>query len=297
MTTPALRIGIDLGGTKTEIAVLDAAGAICLRRRVPTPSAGYDAMLAMLVGLVADVELELGSRFTVGVGIPGSISARTGLVRNANTVCLNGRPLGVDLADRLGREVRVANDANCFALSEAKDGAAAGAEIVFGVILGTGCGGGLVIHGRELAGAQGIAGEWGHNPLPWPDADELPGPTCWCGKRGCLETFLSGPGIARDHGGGLDAAAIAQAAARGEATARATLDRHASRLSRALATVIDIVDPTVIVLGGGVGQIVGLAEAVMEQLPRWVFCDAVSTRVVTPVHGDSSGVRGAAWLW
>ncbi len=297
MVTPALRIGIDLGGTKTEIAVLDAAGVIRLRRRVPTPNAGYDAMLATLVELVAGVELELGSRCTVGVGIPGSISARTGLVRNANTVCLNGRPLGVDLADRLGREVRVANDANCFALSEATDGAAAGAEIVFGVILGTGCGGGLVIDGRALAGAQGIAGEWGHNPLPWPDADELPGPMCWCGKRGCLETFLSGPGIARDHGGDLDAAAIAEAAAGGDLRARATLDRHASRLARALATVIDIVDPTVIVLGGGVGQIVGLADAVVQRLPTWVFCDAVSTRVVTPVHGDSSGVRGAAWLW
>jgi len=297
VTTPALRIGIDLGGTKTEIAVLDADGGIRLRRRVPTPGAGYDAMLSMLVRLVTEVEGELGARGTVGVGIPGSISARTGLVRNANTVCLNGRPLAADLAARMGREVRVANDANCFALSEAKDGAGAGAEIVFGVILGTGCGGGLVIRGREIAGAQGIAGEWGHNPLPWPEPDELPGPPCWCGKRGCLETFLSGPGIARDHGGELDASAIAEAAARGDARARATLDRHASRLARALATVIDIVDPTVVVLGGGVGQIVGLADAVVQRLPNWVFCDAVSTRVVTPVHGDSSGVRGAAWLW
>lgn len=297
MTTSALRIGIDLGGTKTEIAVLDADGGIRLRRRVPTPATGYDAMLAMLVGLVAEVEGELGCRCTVGMGIPGSISARTGLVRNANTVCLNGQPLATDLAARMGREIRVANDANCFALSEAKDGAAAGAEIVFGVILGTGCGGGLVIRGRELVGAQGIAGEWGHNPMPWPEPDELPGPTCWCGKRGCLETFLSGPAIARDHGGDLDAVAIAEAAEGGDPRARATLDRHASRLARALATVIDIVDPTVVVLGGGVGRIAGLADAVAQRLPAWVFCDAVSTRVVTPVHGDSSGVRGAAWLW
>lgn len=292
-----MRIGIDLGGTKTEVAVLGDDGGIHLRRRVATPTSGYRAMLDTIADLVAWAEAEAGEDGTVGVGIPGSISARTGLVRNSNTVCLNGQPLAVDLGARLGRPVRVANDANCFALSEARDGAAAGAGSVFGVILGTGCGGGLVIDDHLVDGAQGIAGEWGHNPLPWATAEEHPGPVCWCGKQGCLETFLSGPGIARDHGGMLDAVAIADAAARDDPAAKATLARHADRLTRALATVINVVDPEVVVLGGGVGQIAGLADAVMRELPRWVFCDLASTRVVTPVHGASSGVRGAAWLW
>lgn len=292
-----MRVGIDLGGTKTEIAVLDAHGGIHLRRRIATPSGHYDAVLAALVDLVTGVEAELGERGTVGVGIPGSISARTGLVRNANTVCLNGRPLGLDLGRMLGREIRVASDANCFALSEAHDGAAAGAASVFGVILGTGCGGGLVIAGALVDGAHGIAGEWGHNPLPWADDDERAAPPCWCGKRGCLETFLSGPAIARDHGTGDDAVAIAAAADRGDPRARATLARHAGRLTRALATVVNLVDPEVVVLGGGVGQLAGLADAVMAGLGHWVFSDAVATRVVLPMHGDSSGVRGAARLW
>ncbi len=292
-----MRIGVDVGGTKTEIAALGTGGDTLLRRRVPTPAGDYDAVLACVTSLVAAAEDELGTTCTVGVGIPGSISARTGLVRNANTRCLNGRPLARDLGCALGREVRVANDANCFALSEARGGAGDGAAVVFGVILGTGCGGGIVVDGRLLGGAQGIAGEWGHNPLPWPSADEWPGPPCWCGQRGCNETFLSGPGIARDHGGDVDAVAIAAAATAGDAQARATLDRHADRLTRALAAVVNVVDPDVVVLGGGVGAIAGLAATVVAGLPRWVFCDAVSTQVVTPMHGDSSGVRGAAWLW
>ena len=292
-----MRIGIDLGGSKTEIAALDDDGNMVLRRRVATPTSGYQGMLEMLVALVASVEAQAGQTGTVGLGIPGSLSARTGRVRNANTVCLNGESLSTDLGRLLDREIRIANDANCFALSEARDGAAAGAEVVFGVILGTGCGGGLVVHGQVLEGGQGIAGEWGHNPLPWARDDERPGPHCWCGKQGCLETFLSGPAIARDHAQAIDAIAIAAAAGRGESRALATLVRHADRLTRALAAVINIVDPHVIVLGGGVGQLAGLADAVSSGLQHWVFCDAVTTRVVTPAHGDSSGVRGAAWLW
>jgi fructokinase len=290
-----MRIGIDLGGTKTEIAVLDERGVIGHRRRVATP-ADYDAIVRSVVALVHDAEAAHGRTCTVGLGIPGSIGA-SGLVRNANTVCLNGKPLGRDLDAALGRPVRVANDANCFALSEATDGAARGAAIVFGVIVGTGCGGGLVVNGALVGGHQGITGEWGHNPLPWATGDELPGPRCWCGKQGCLEVFLSGPAIARDHGGGLDAASIAAAAEAGDVACRATLDRHADRLTRALGCVVNVVDPDVIVLGGGVGQIAGLAEHVERALVRWVFADAVSNRVVRPLHGDSSGVRGAAWLW
>jgi fructokinase len=291
-----MRIGVDVGGTKTEVAALDARGDIRLRRRVATPS-GYPAMLDVIAGLVVDAEAELGMRATIGLGIPGSISAQTGLVRNANTVCMNGQPLRADLERVLGREVRVANDANCLALSEATDGAAAGARSVFGVILGTGCGGAIVIDGRVVEGHNGIAGEWGHNPLPWASADEHPGPRCWCGKHGCLETFLSGPGIANDHGGGLTAVAIADAAARGDAAAIAALDRHADRVTRALATIVNVIDPEVIVLGGGVGGLAGLATRVEAGLSRWVFADATVTRVVVPQHGDSSGVRGAAWLW
>lgn len=293
-----MRIGIDLGGTKTEIAVLDDVGAIRLRRRVPTPASDYAAILATIATLVHDAERELGERGSVGVGTPGSISAATGLLRNSNTLCLNGKPIAADLGDALGREVRVANDANCFALSEAKDGAAAGAAIVFGVIVGSGCGGGIVVEGRALAGAHGIAGEWGHNPLPWPRAEELPGPACYCGKHGCIETWLSGPALARDHGGPEpDAKAIVLAANRGDARAIATLERHADRFARALASVIDIIDPDVVVLGGGVGNIASLYTELPARLPTWVFSDRVHTRIVPPIHGDSSGVRGAAWLW
>jgi len=291
-----MRIGVDVGGTKTEIAVLGAGGEFLLRRRVATPT-GYAAMLGTIATLVSDVESEIDARASIGLGIPGSISTRTGLVRNANTVCMNGQPLGTDLARVLGREVRVANDANCLALSEATDGAAAGAASVFGVILGTGCGGALVLGGRVVEGANGIAGEWGHNPLPWATGDELAGPACWCGKHGCLETFLSGPGIARDHGEGLTAIAIAEAARTGDVAAIAAFDRHADRVTRALATIVNMIDPEVVVLGGGVGSLQGLAARVEAGLPRWVFADATTTRVVVPLHGDSSGVRGAAWLW
>jgi fructokinase len=293
-----MRFGIDLGGTKTEIAALADDGAIRLRRRVPTPGTDYAAIIATIATLVLDAEAELGERGTVGVATPGSISAVTGLVRNANTVVMNGRELGVDLERALGREVRVENDANCFALSEAKDGAAAGARNVFGIIVGTGCGGGIVIDGQVVGGMNGIAGEWGHNPLPWPRDDERPGPACYCGKHGCLETWLSGPGIANDHrGASADAKTIAQLAQAGDTAAIATLDRHADRFARALATVINVLDPDVVVLGGGVGRIASLYTELPARLPAWVFSDHVRTRIVAPVHGDSSGVRGAAWLW
>jgi fructokinase len=296
-----MRLGIDLGGTKTEIAALDDSGAVVLRHRVPTPTHDYQAIVATIARLVHGAEASLGERCTVGIATPGSIAAQSGRLRNSNTACLNGMPLVEDLGAALAREVRVANDANCFALSEATDGAAAGAGLVFGVIVGTGCGGGIVVAGRPLAGAHGIAGEWGHNPLPWPRADELPGPPCYCGKHGCIETFLSGPAIARDHaahgGGERDAPAIVEAALAGEALAQATLARHADRFARALATIIDVLDPEVIVLGGGVGKIASLYTELPRRLPTWVFSDELHTRIVAPLHGDSSGVRGAAWLW
>jgi fructokinase len=294
-----MRIGIDLGGTKTEVAALDDEGTIRLRHRVPTPGSDYGQIVATIANLVRDAEAELGERCTVGVATPGSISPATGLVRNSNTVVMNGKPLRDDLVRALGRDVRVENDANCFALSEARDGAATGAAIVFGIIVGTGCGGGIVVDGKVVGGAAGIAGEWGHNPLPWPRADELPGRLCYCGKQGCLETWLSGPAIARDHAGGAmdDAAGIAELASDGDAQAIATLDRHADRFARALATVVNVLDPEVVVLGGGVGRIASLYRELPARLPAWVFSDHVRTRIVAPVHGDSSGVRGAAWLW
>ena len=295
-----MRIGIDLGGTKIEGVALADDGAIAARRRIPTPRA-YAPTLDAIADLVAALERETGRRGTVGVGIPGTLSARTGRVKNANSVWLNGEPLGRDLETRLERPVRLMNDANCFALSEAADGAAAGAEVVFGVILGTGVGGGIVVDGRCLVGANRIAGEWGHNPLPWPAPEELPGPACWCGKHGCLETWLSGPGLERDHRahGGVPGSTheIARAAAGGDAAASAALERYVDRLARGLAAVIDVLDPDVVVLGGGVSNVAGLAERAEAALPRWVFSDTVETRVVRNLHGDSSGVRGAAWLW
>jgi fructokinase len=291
------RIGIDLGGTKIEAALLDPAGAMRDRRRVPTPGGDYHAAVAAIVGLVAAIEAEHGVRATVGIGIPGTISARSGLVKNANSTWLIGRPLRRDATEALGREVRFTNDANCFALSEAVDGAAAGAAGVFGVIIGTGVGGGIVIGGRVVTGANAIAGEWGHNPLPWPRKDELPGPSCYCGRAGCIETFLSGPALARDHGSSLTGPDIVAAAERGDAAARASLDRYAGRLARALASVINLVDPEAIVLGGGLSAIAMLYERVPELWRRFVFSDTVETRLLPPKHGDSSGVRGAAWLW
>jgi fructokinase len=292
------RIGIDLGGTKIEAAALAQDGTLALRERIPTP-ADYDAILAGIAGLVADVEGKLGGTGSLGVGIPGVISPATGLVKGANTIALNGRPLDRDLSARLGREVRVENDANCFALSEAADGAGAGQNVVFGVIIGTGCGGGVIVDGRVLRGRHSIAGEWGHTPLPWPDAAEVPGLRCWCGRTNCLETMISGTGLARDCDGpdARDASGIPARAAAGEARAQAALARHAGRLARGLAVVIDIIDPDVIVLGGGLSNLAHLYEEVPRLMAPYVFSDVVTTPVLCNVHGDSSGVRGAAWLW
>lgn len=299
--TPSPRLGIDLGGTKTEIAALDARGTIVLRRRVPTPRDDYDATVATIAGLVADAERTLGARGTVGVGIPGTLSALTGRVKNANSTWLNGRPLREDLQRALGRTVRIQNDANCLAVSEAVDGAAAGAPVVFAAILGTGVGAGIAIHGRALAGANGIAGEWGHVPLPEPRDDERPGPRCWCGRHGCIETWLSGPGLAADHrrhgGDPLDAAGVAAGAAAGDAACTAALERWLDRLARGLAMVVDVLDPDAIVLGGGLSNVEAACEALPARLAPRVFSDQVVTRIVRSAHGDSSGVRGAAWLW
>ncbi len=296
-----LRIGIDLGGTKTEIIALDLGGAQLHRKRIATPAHSYEAVIACIRDLVLEAEQALAARASVGIGTPGALSPATGLLRNSNTLCLNGKPLDRDLSAALAREVRIANDANCFALSEAHDGAAAGEAIVFGVILGTGTGGGVVVAGEALRGRNAIAGEWGHNPLPWPSAAETPGPPCYCGKRGCIETFLSGPGFARDYeqatGCALAAEQIAAAAERGEAGACAALDRYCDRLARSLATVINVIDPDAIVLGGGVSRIDALQRELPQRLPHYVFSDRVQTRVVRALHGDSSGVRGAAWLW
>ncbi len=297
-----MRIGVDLGGTKIEALALHDDGRDAIRRRVPTPSAeGYDAIVSAVREIVLALERELGVQASVGVGTPGAISPASGVMKNSNTVALNGRPLDRDLCAALGREVRVANDADCFALSEATDGAAAGAPIVFGVIAGTGTGGGVVANGRLLRGPNAITGEWGHVPLPWASDDELPGPPCYCGKHGCLETWLSGPGLAADHarvtGERLDAPTIAERAREGDAGARATLDRHADRFARGLALVIDVLDPHVIVLGGGVSNLEHLCEAIPARWDRYVFGDRVLTKLVRAAHGDSSGVRGAAWLW
>ncbi|HVJ60181.1 MAG TPA: ROK family protein [Burkholderiaceae bacterium] len=293
-----MRLGVDLGGTKIEIAALAGDGRERLRRRIATPD-GYEAIVAAVARLVNEAEGELGTTCQVGIGTPGTWSRVDGRFRNSNTVCLNGKPLRDDLQRALGREVRLANDANCFALSEAHDGAAAGADVVFGVILGTGVGGGLVVHGRVLDGPNGIAGEWGHNPLPV--ADEPAPPACYCGRRGCVESFLSGPGLLADHRrhGGVETtvADVVTAAANGEADCRATLERYCERLARGLATVINIVDPDLIVLGGGVSNIDLLYAEVPRRWMRHVFSDRVDTRLVRHRHGDSSGVRGAALLW
>jgi fructokinase len=295
-----VRIGIDLGGTKIEAIALDAKGRERFRHRVPTPRGNYVATVEAVVSLVALGEAVVGSS-TVGVGMPGVVSRATGLVKNANSTWLNGRPLSEDLSARLGRPVRLANDANCFALSEATDGAAAGLPVVFGVILGTGVGGGLVVNGRVVTGANAIAGEWGHNPLPWPEAGEWPGPPCYCGRTGCIETRLSGPGLARDHQGRtgreLDAAGIVAAAAAGDEDARESVATYERRLARGLASVVNVFDPDAIVLGGGVSNMARLYERVPRLWTEFVFSDAIVTRLVRAVHGDSSGVRGAAWLW
>jgi fructokinase len=296
-----VRIGVDLGGTKIEVVALDDVGTERARTRVATPRDDYGAIVRAIRDLVTETERALGARATVGVGTPGALSPATGLLRNSNTTCLNGKPLDRDLGAALGRSVRIANDANCFALSEATDGAGRGAAIVFGAILGTGTGGGLVVHGRELRGHHAIAGEWGHNPLPWPRDDERPGPACYCGKSGCVETFLSGPGLARDHaahgGDSRSATEIAERARGGDAAALATLARHVERLARALASVVNVLDPDVIVLGGGVSRMPHLYDELPALLGRHVFSDVAETKVLPAVHGDASGVRGAAWLW
>ncbi|MEJ0095209.1 MAG: ROK family protein [Methylocella sp.] len=296
-----MRIGIDLGGTKIEAIALDAKGAILLRHRTPTPAGDYAATLAAIADLVAFVEAETGRRGSVGVAAPGAISVKTGLVKNANSTVLNGKPLDRDLAAVLRRPVRLENDANCFALSEAADGAAAGASTTFGVIIGTGVGGGLVIGGKVITGRNRVGGEWGHNPLPWARDDERPGASCYCGKSGCIETFLSGAGLTRDYltrtGENLAAHDIANAAASGEAQALACLALYQDRLARGLASVINIVDPDVIVLGGGLSNIMPLYAGLSGMIARYAFSDGVDTPVLRAAHGDSSGVRGAAWLW
>ncbi|MEO0679888.1 MAG: ROK family protein [Pseudomonadota bacterium] len=301
-----MRIGIDYGGTKIEALALGDGGEELARLRVATPRHDYDGSIAAVKGLVEALEARTGRRAPrVGVGIPGSISPTTGLVRNANSVWLIGRPFDRDLAEALGRPVRAANDANCFALSEAVDGAGAGARIVFGVITGTGVGGGVVVDGRVLDGCNGIGGEWGHIPVPRPADDERPGPRCYCGRDGCLEVWLSGPALAADfaravgagEGDGPDAREISDLAAAGDPQAEAALARHADRFGRALGLVVDIVDPEVIVLGGGLSNLPGLPERVFAAMTPHVFSDAVATRIRVNRHGDSSGVRGAAWLW
>ncbi len=299
-----MRYGIDLGGTKIEIAVLADDGAILLRERRPSPQGDYGKTIDAIAGLVTAADAAMGGRAPLGIGIPGTVSPATGLVKNANSTWLIGHPLDRDLAARLGRKVKVANDADCFVLSEASDGAAAGAHSVFGVILGTGVGGGLFHAGKPVQGINAIAGEWGHNPLPnmqiLDGLDERPGPTCYCGRQGCIETFLSGPGIARDHqrhtGQALDAKAIVAAHAAGDTAAAATLERYADRLARGLGTIINLFDPDVIVLGGGLSNVEFLYTAVPARWGRYVFSDTVETKLMRNLHGDSSGVRGAAWL-
>ncbi|NBY21524.1 MAG: ROK family protein [Gammaproteobacteria bacterium] len=296
-----MRFGIDLGGTKIELIALDDSGLEVFRERMTTPQGDYAATLEVMVQLVQQAEATLGVSGTLGIGTPGAVSKLTGSIKNSNSICLNGRPLREDLENRLKRPVRMANDADCFALSEAVDGAGKGYGTVFGVILGTGVGGGIVVGGRLLQGPNAIAGEWGHNPLPWMNLEEYPGPPCYCGKKGCIETFLSGPGLALDHlaktGIELKAPAILESASKGDPNAEATFLRYEDRLARALAHVINLIDPDVIVLGGGLSHCDRLYTAIPARWGRYIFSDQVITPLYPPVHGDSGGVRGAAWLW
>lgn len=296
-----MRIGIDLGGTKIEGIALADDGAEVARKRIAAPRDDYRATLRAIAGLVADLEVAAGRQGPVGVGIPGTVSPATGLVKNANSTWLIGHPFDRDLADVVGRPVRLANDANCFALSEAADGAAAGANVVFGVILGTGVGGGLIIEGKVLTGHNAIAGEWGHNPQPWPAPDDGPARPCYCGQAGCIETYLSGPALAADHarvtGNDLTSEEIAANAAAGDAACTATLDRYVLRLAKALASVLNVFDPDVVVLGGGLSNIERVYRDVPTLWQDYAFTDQLTTRLVAARHGDSSGVRGAAWLW
>jgi fructokinase len=295
-----IRIGVDFGGTKVEAAALDAEGSFQARVRAPNPGE-YEAARAVVRDLIAEAERQAGATGSIGVGTPGSISPKTGLMRNSNSLYLNGRPFREDLEQTLGRPIRMANDANCLALSEAMDGAAAGAGVVFAGILGTGCGGGLVAFGNLIDGRNGVAGEWGHNPLPWPRADELPAPRCWCGQTGCLELYISGTGLRADYNGrggdAEDAQTVVARARVGEADAAGALDRYIDRLARALATVVNLVDPDAIVLGGGMSNVAELYARVPDLTAGYVFSDVFETPIVAAAHGDSSGVRGAAFLW
>lgn len=298
-----MRIGIDLGGTKIEGIALDHAGAELFRKRINSPQGDYQNTLDAIVDLVNELEHATRQQGTVGIGIPGSLSPATGLVKNANSTWLIGQPLKTDLETRLKQEVRIENDANCFVVSEATDGAAKGAGIVFGVIIGTGTGGGISVRGHSIIGANAIAGEWGHNPLPWPTEEELPGRECYCGKQGCIETWLSGPGFANDHqqhnklNEVVPAQEIVALAEQGNETALASLQRYEERLAKSLATVINVIDPDVIVLGGGMSNIQRLYTNVPLLWDDYIFTDHACTQLVSPKHGDSSGVRGAAWLW
>lgn len=295
-----MQIGVDFGGTKIEAAALDADGGFLKRIRTPNPGT-YEAALAAVVRLVQDIERETGATGTIGLAVPGSVSPTSGRMRNANSTWLNGRRFREDVETALARPVRLANDANCLALSEAVDGAATGARVVFGVIIGTGCGGGLVIDGRLIDGANGVAGEWGHISLPWPTPGETPGPACWCGQRGCLETWVSGTGFQRDHAGPgdrpLGAEAIVAAARAGDPTAASSLERYGDRLARGLAMVVNLIDPDVVVMGGGMSNVGELYPILDERIRRHVFADTSDTRIVPARWGDSSGVRGAARLW
>ncbi len=295
-----MRIGVDLGGSKIEAIALDENGNELLRHRVETPAGNYQATLQAIVNLIQYIEQNTDQSGTIGIGTPGSISHKTQLLRNSNSVCMNGRPVKTDLQSLLKRKIRISNDANCFALSEATDGAAKGAAIVFGVIIGTGTGAGIIVDGKALSGQNAIAGEWGHNPLPWPKDNERPGPDCYCGKQGCIETFLSGPGLSVDYlaatGQNKTAIEIA-AAAENNAQAEVCLQRYEDRMARGLAHIINIIDPDVIVLGGGMSNISRLYKNVPELWGDYVFSDEVNTRLLPPMYGDSSGVRGAAWLW
>jgi fructokinase len=295
-----MKLGIDLGGSKIEIIALDNQGVELLRRRVATPQGDYSATLHAIENLVHSAESELGQRGSVGIGTPGTISKATGLLKNSNSIHLNGKPVLQDLETLLQRKVMISNDANCFALSEATDGAASGAPVVFGVIIGTGVGAGIVVNGKVLTGPNGIAGEWGHNSLPWPAADELPGPECYCGRKGCIETFLSGPGMMKLHqkdtGEALSPEVIVARAEVGDKACVLSMQHYENRLARSLAHVINILDPDVIVLGGGMSNIERLYSNVPKLWTRWVFSDRVDTRLVKNKFGDSSGVRGAAWL-
>jgi fructokinase len=297
----SVRLGVDLGGTKIAAVILGEDGGVLWEARVPTPQGDYDGIVRAVTDMVTQGETAVGATVSVGIGIPGAASRATGLVKNANSTCLIGRPFQADLSASLNRQVRLANDANCLAISEATDGAAAGASVVFGVILGTGTGGGLVIDGRVIEGANAIAGEWGHNPLPWSGDDERPGPACYCGRSGCIETWLSGPGLARSYaaagGDAMRSEEVVVRANGGESLAEGVLGRWEERLARSLATVINVVDPDVIVVGGGLSAIERLYERVPSLWAPWVFSDTVRTRLRRAQYGDASGVRGAAWLW